>query len=304
MSVIRLASHRIELSNLDKELFPQDGISKGEVIDYYRHLAGTMLKHARGRLLTMKRFPDGIGRKGFIQQSRSRHFPAWIEGVNVKRMSGKGGRIEHVAGDSTATLVYLANQAVLEFHGWLSRRPRLAHPDRLIFDLDPPGEDFGAVIRGARRVRDLMEELGLCPHVMTTGSRGLHVVAPLDGKTGFDEARAAARAMARHLARQHPKELTVEQRKNKRRGRLYLDVMRNARGQTAVLPYSLRAKRGAPVATPLGWNELGRKGLDARTYRLGNLRRRLQEKGDPWASIERNRRSISTAMNKLEKLDD
>ncbi len=303
MSTVRIASHRIELSNLDKDLFPKDGISKGDVLDYYREVAVTMLKHARGRLLTMKRFPDGIGKQGFIQQSRSKHFPSWIEGVSVKRASGGGGRLEHVACDSAATLIYLANQAAIEFHGWLSRRPQLARPDRLVFDLDPPGRDFSAVIRGARLVRELMEALGLCPYVMTTGSRGLHVVAPLDAKSGFDEVRAAARAMARHLARRHPKELTVEQRKNKRRGRLYLDVMRNAYGQTAVLPYSLRARPGAPVATPLGWDELGRKGLDARSYHLGNLRRRLDAKGDSWASIGRQRRSISAAMRKLESLD-
>ena len=302
-SVRRIGSRSVELSNPEKLLFPDANITKAGVVDYYREVGATMRRHARGRPLTLQRFPDGIGRKGFIQQKRSGHFPGWIDSVRVKRVGGKGGSIEHVVCNDIASLVYLANQAVITFHGWLSRTRELSAPDRLIFDLDPPrAKGFRAVVRGARRVRTLMAEIGLTPYVMTTGSRGLHVVAPLDARSGFDDARKFAREMARYLARRYPKELTVEQRKEKRRGRLYLDVMRNSWGQTAVLPYSLRAKRGAPVATPLDWSELGRKGLGPRSYHLRNMRRRLSARSDPWADIDRHRSALGPARKKLKTL--
>ncbi|MDX1377072.1 MAG: non-homologous end-joining DNA ligase [Burkholderiales bacterium] len=303
MTAVRIGSRSIELSNLEKVLFPDAGITKGDVIEYYRAVADVMLAHARDRAVTLQRFPDGIGKKGFIQQKRSGHFPQWIDGVRVRRVGRKGGTIEHVVCNDQATLVYLAGQAVLTFHLWLSRTRRIDKPDRLIFDLDPPhGDDFAPVVQGARRVRDLMHALGLTPYVMTTGSSGLHVVAPLRAAHGFDEVRAFARAMADYLARRYPDALTVEQRKNKRRGRLYLDVMRNSWAQTSVAPYALRAKPGAPVATPLEWDELARPDIGAQRYTLANLRRRLGQRGDPWADIDRHRAGIGPARRALEAL--
>jgi bifunctional non-homologous end joining protein LigD len=207
--------------------------------------------------------------------------------------------------NNTATLVYLANQGVLTLHGWLSLADRPRHPDRLIFDLDPPDDDFAAVRYAARRVGELMEAIGLTPHVMTTGSRGLHVLAPLDAETHFDAVRDLARTMADHLAEQHPDRLTVEQRKDKRKDRLYLDVMRNAYGQTAVVPYSLRAKPGAPVATPLDWDELDRSDLGPRSYDLRSVHQRLAQKDDPWKNIRPHAASARLARERLEnKLGD
>ncbi|HSO06705.1 MAG TPA: non-homologous end-joining DNA ligase [Pelomicrobium sp.] len=301
MATLRIGSRSIELSNEDKPLFPDAGLTKGEVIDYYRDMAEAILRHGADRVITMQRFPDGIGKKGFIQQARADYFPDWIKGARLERVGEKGGKVEHVVLRHQADIVYLANQAVITFHGWLSRMKKVSRPDRLIFDLDPPhGDDFDAVVSGARRVRDLMKQLGMTPYVMTTGSRGVHVVAPLDAGAEFDDVRDFARAMADRLAARFPNELTVAQRKNKRRGRLYLDVMRNSWGQTAVLPYSLRAKPGAPVAAPLDWSELGRVG--PQSYHLGNVRRRLGAKDDPWADIDRHRCGLGPAREKLEKL--
>jgi bifunctional non-homologous end joining protein LigD len=300
---LRAGSHSIEISNPQKVLFPDAGITKADMAAYYRDVADVMLPHARDRALTMHRFPDGIAKQGFIQQKRSEHFPDWVDGVTVKRSGSKGGRIEHVVCNNQATLVYLADQAVITFHGWMSRTARIGNPDKLIFDLDPPhGGDFGAVIQGARRVRNLMQALGMTPYVMTTGSKGLHVVVALDARSGFDEVRDLARAMAGYLAARYPDELTVEQRKNKRRGRLYLDTMRNSWGQTAVLPYSLRAKPGAPAATPLEWDELSRKNIGPQRYTLRNMQRRLGQRGDPWANIYRHKQSSKAAREALHAL--
>ena len=191
MTILEIDSRDIELSNLDKLLFAGAGITKGELIDYYRDVARVLVPHARDRPLTLQRFPDGVDEHGFIQQ----------------------------------------------------RRPSL-----------------------------------------------------------FDDVRAVARAMAVHLAERHVDTLTVEQRKDQRRGRLYLDVSRNAWGQTGVLPYSVRAKPGAPVATPLDWNELERKDMSSQRYTLANLRRRLGQKADPWSAIDRHAANLANARAALVRL--
>lgn len=301
-SSLQFGPHVVRPSNTDKPFFPDAGITKGEVIDYYRRIADIALPHVVGRPLTLQRFPDGIGQDGFYQQERSDHFPDFVGTVRADR---KGpGTIDHATVENQASLVYLADQAVITFHAWLARRDRLRHPDRLVFDLDPPTDGFAAVRRGARWLRELLRDLGLTPYLMTTGSSGLHVVAPLDRSARFDEARAFARDAAELLVRRHPDALTTEQRKDRRGGRLYLDVMRNAYGQTSVMPYSLRAKPGAPVATPLDWDELDDGDLGPRSYTLRNLFRRLGQKDDPWAVIRRHGAAIATARTRLEELSD
>jgi bifunctional non-homologous end joining protein LigD len=262
-----------------------------------------MLPHLRNRPLALHRYPDGIGQSGFVQQKASGHFPDWIRTQRTPRAEEDGEAVEHVLCNDPATLVYLANQAVVSLHGWLSRSPRIRRPDRLVFDLDPADEDFGAVRQAARWVIGLMTQLGMNPHVMTTGSRGLHVVAPLRPDTDFDAARRLAVDMAKRLARQHPEQLTTEMRKSKRAGRIYLDVMRNAYGQTTVAPYSVRALPGAPVATPLDTEELADARLQPRRWHLRNVLRRLGQKDDPWARIGRHATALSTARRALRALD-
>jgi bifunctional non-homologous end joining protein LigD len=252
------------------------------------------------RFLTLQRFPGGLEEDGFYQQARDDYFPDFVEGQRADRVGG--GEVEHISVKNAAGLVYLANQNTLTFHAWLSRRDRPHHPDRMVIDLDPPDHDFGLVRDAARLAGDFLRELGLTPYVMTTGSRGLHVVVPLDRSAGFDAVRDFAARIADALAARHPDRLTAEQRKSKRRGRLYLDVMRNAYGQTAVMPYSLRARAGAPVATPLDWDELGNGELDAQTYHLGNLFRRLGQVEAPWAHMTRHAAGIDAASDALDKM--
>lgn len=296
---MRFGRYSVEVTHRDKVLFPDNGITKGDLVDYYRDIANTMLPHMKGRPLMMHRYPDGIGEEGFYQKEAPDHFPAWIKTVKVKAVQGK--TVNHVVCDNTATLVYLAQEATITPHVWLSREDRLDYPDKMIFDLDPPGDDFEVVRSTAFDFRELLEELELTAYVMTTGSRGLHVVVPLDRKTDFDEARTVARALARILEERKPQKLTTEQHKAKRKGRLFLDTNRNAYGQTGVAPYAVREKEGAPVATPLEWDELGDGSLGPRTYDMGNIFRRLGQKEDPWKDIFRHRQGMAKVKEELEK---
>lgn len=288
--------HEIALSSQDKVLFPRSGISKGDLVDYYRRIAPTALPHFRDRPLSMHRFPDGIGKDGFFQKDVPDYFPDWIDRIELAK---EGGTVTYAMANDAATLVYLANQGCITPHLALARADKPDHPDQLIFDLDPSGDDFARVQEAAGWVKALLDELELTSFVKTTGSKGLHVVVPLDRETPFDEARKVARAMAERLAEQHPEALTVEQRKDKRGGRVFLDYLRNAYGQTAVAPYAVRAIEGAPVATPLRWDEVGAGDLHPQKYTVANIFRRLAQIEDPWADIHRFRGSLGRVAERL-----
>lgn len=296
---ITVDGHEIELSNLDKILFPDSGITKGDLVDYYRRIAPVALPHWRGRPLSMHRFPDGIGEDGFFQKEVPGYFPDWIDRIELPKQDGT---VTYAVADNAATLVYLANQGCITPHLSLARRDKPDHPDRLIFDLDPSDDDFAKIQRAAKRVRALLDDLDMASFVQTSGSRGLHVVVPLDRSADFDEARTFARDAAERLVERYPQEFTVEQRKDKRGDRVFLDYLRNAYGQTSVAPYAVRAIEGAPVATPLRWSEAGAGDLDPRKYTLRNIFRRLSRIDDPWEQLPRRRYSISAAAKRLATL--
>jgi bifunctional non-homologous end joining protein LigD len=290
---------QVEVTNADKVLFPRDGITKGDLVGYYRQVADAMLPHVEDRPLSLQRFPEGIDRQGFFQQEASEHFPDWVRRASVPRKGG--GTVEHPVCDDADTLAYLANLGVVTLHTWTSRVAHLEQPDRVVFDLDPPDDSAVQRVRdAARRVRDLLQELGLVPFVQTSGSKGFHVVTPLRPSAGFDEVSALAADAAALLADRDPERLTVERRKAKRAGRLFIDTGRNGWGQTAVAPYSVRPKRGAPVATPIDWRELGR--TEPQSYTLSSVPRRLGRKQDPWRSMERQARPYGPARERLDRL--
>ena len=282
--MVRIGNRRIELSNENKVLFPAAGITKGEVVSYYRRIAKVMLPHLRDRPVSLQRFPDGIDADGFFQKNTPDYFPSWFRSV---RLSKQDGSVDYPVADTAASLVYLANQGTITLHAALARTARPRHPDRLVFDLDPPGDEFEPVQNAARRLRKALDELDLPSFVQTTGSRGLHVVVPLQGKQSFDRTREFALDLARELAQGFPGEMTVEQRKHKRGDRVFLDCLRNAYGQTAVAPYSLRARPGAPCATPLTWREALASDMRADRYGMKNIFRRLARTDDPWRGIGR-----------------
>jgi bifunctional non-homologous end joining protein LigD len=296
---LQFGPYTVETSNDDKLLFPESGISKADVVAYYRDISDLMLPHLEDRCLTLQRFPDGLGDDGFFQQHRSDHFPDFVACQALDTAAGDDV-IDHIVVNNAAALVYLADQATITFHGWLARASRPRRPDRVVFDLDPAGDDLDEVIDCARLLKEALELSGLVPYVMTTGSRGLHVVSPLSGEQAFDEVRKFARDVARATADRQPERFTTEQRKKARRGRLYIDVGRNAYGQTAVLPYSLRAIEGAPIATPLDWEELSGGDVSPRQYHIGNLRRRMAQKKDPFADFFKRKRGVSADRRKLD----
>jgi bifunctional non-homologous end joining protein LigD len=299
--VAEAAGRRVKLSNPEKVLFPAAGLTKADLVEYYERVAPVMLPHLAGRPLSLERYPDGIDAEGFMQKNASRYFPRWIRRA---RLAKQDGAVAHVVADDAPTLVYLANQACVSLHVGLSRTDRIDHPDRMVLDLDPSDQDFEKVRRAAKDARALLEEVGLVPFLQTTGSRGLHLWVPLDRSADFDEVRAFAAGVAEMLVARRPAELTTAQRKAKRGDRVLLDVARNAYGQTAVAPYSVRARPLAPVATPLEWAALDDPKLEPQRYTIKNLFRRLGRKGDPWAEIARHARGLKAAGERLTALAD
>jgi bifunctional non-homologous end joining protein LigD len=295
---VRVGRRTVGVSNPGKVLYPGDGITKGDLVDHYLRVAGRMLPHLRGRPVAMERYPDGIGGERIFQKDVPGHFPGWIDRVKVHK---EGGTLQQVVCEQAATLVYLANQACITPHVFLSRSDRLHHPDQLIFDLDPAGDDFERARRAALALRSLLEELALPSFPKTTGGKGIHVTVPLDRRADFDTVRRFARQVAAVLAARQPDRLTTEQHKQRRKGRLYLDVMRNAYAQTAVPPYAVRARPGATVATPLDWSEVEDRSLRPAAFTIGTVPARLED-ADPWKDLRRRGRSLSRAHRRLDAL--
>jgi bifunctional non-homologous end joining protein LigD len=294
---IRAGRRTVEISRPDKPLFP--GVTKADLARYYEAVADAMLPHLAGRPLNLERYPDGIEGQRIIQQRASDHFPDWISRVTVPK---EGGTVEHVVAAEPATLVYLANQAAITLHAWPSRADRLDRPDRLIVDLDPSDGTPADVRRAAIELGALLRDLGLEPFAMATGSRGYHVVVPLQRRLEFDAVRAFARDLARLAAERDPERLTVEQRKAKRGGRILLDVMRNAYAHTAVAPYAVRPRPGAPVATPLHWEELEDGELRPDRWTINAVLERLERDSDPWKDIGRAAKALGAARRRLDGL--
>ncbi|HSW72269.1 MAG TPA: non-homologous end-joining DNA ligase [Chlamydiales bacterium] len=287
----------VTVTNPDKILFPKSKITKGEFFEYHAKIAKKMLPWMKGRPVSMLRFPNGINGEVFYQKNVSEYFPKWIKTCSIKRQGLESIRM--VVCNDVDTLLYLANQ-VCTPHLWLSQSDKLNYPDRLIFDFDPPTkEGFPLVMKAALECRAFVEKkLGLKAFVMTTGSKGLHVVIPIKREYEFSEVRSFARKIALYMEKQNSDGYTTELNIKKRRGRLFLDYLRNSLAQTAVAPYAVRPIEGAPVATPIDWKEL-KRGLNSQSFTIKNV---LKRKKDPWKSLERSAVSLKTPMKKLESL--
>jgi bifunctional non-homologous end joining protein LigD len=281
----------VRLSHLDKVFFPDDGITKGDLVEYYRQMAPRIIPFTRDRPLVMHRFPEGIAGPRIVQQNVPRYFPDWVTRVEVIK---QGGTLRHVLADRPATLVYLANQGFIEFHVFLSRAGALDQPDQVVFDLDPPDQEgFALACRVAVDLRELLTgELELTSYVKTTGGKGLHVHVPIPPQEDFDTVRGFARELASVLASRSSADLTTEQRRGQREGRLYLDVMRNAYAQTVVAPYTVRARPGATVATPVHWTEVENGGFTPLRFTLRTMAAELSDREDPWADMGEHRPAL------------
>jgi len=299
MGEIAVGKRVIKTSNEDRVVYPRDGIVKGEVIDYYRQVAPHMIPHVRKRRLTMQRFQPNIDATPVFQKDMPGHFPDWIPRIEVPK---HGGTVTHVVCDNAETLVYLANQGCLTPHVGLQRVDKNEHPDQMVFDLDPPSDDFNIVRDVAFKARDLFKELALSPFLKTTGSRGLHLVLALDRKLEFEEVRSIAYAIAQEMVRRYPELVTTEMLKKNRGSRLFLDVNRNGTAQTAVPAFALRAIDGAPVAMPITWEELEDPKLNARSFHIKNAVQRMESIEDPWKGFAKSVRSLRAAAKRLPRV--
>jgi bifunctional non-homologous end joining protein LigD len=295
---IRAGRRTVEISRPDKVLFPPH-LNKADLAGYYERVSEAMLPHLKGRPLNYERFPDGIDGPRIFQQHASGHFPDWIRRVSVP---ARNGTVEHVVASDAATLVYLAGQACIAFHRWLSRSDSLERPDLLVIDLDPSVHELDEIRRAALTFGALLRELELEPWAMTTGSRGYHVVVPLQRRADFDAVRAFARDLAALAAAREPRTFTNEQRKAKREDKILIDIQRNGYAHTAVAPYSVRPRPGAPVATPLHWEELEDSSTRADRWTIDAVPRRLERDGDPWREIASHAQTLTAARKRLAEL--
>jgi len=300
MSTITVSGHRVTVSHADKTLYPDAGVTKGDVVGYYRTVADAMVPRVRGRPLTLKRFPDGIDGEGWFQKRAAEYFPDWLRVESIPQRGDGSSSLNYAICDDAATLVYLANQASLEFHIWTSTVDNLFHPDLLVLDLDPPpGVELATLRNATRRTRDLFRDIGLTPYLQATGGSGYHVVAPLDCSADFDTVRELAGSIGQYLATRHPDRLTTAHRKDDRGDRIFLDANRNGYAQTFIAPYSLRSRAGATAATPLGWSELDAAAPGDHTIRT--VPKRLARTSDPWQDMHRH---AATARSVRQRLDE
>jgi bifunctional non-homologous end joining protein LigD len=287
------------ITHPEKVLFPDDGITKGDVAAYYEAIAPLMLPHLRGRPVTMERYPAGIGKKGFWQKDVSKGFPSWLQRVEVPK---KDGVVHHPIITDVRSLLWITNQNTITQHVWTSRVPDLDHPDICVFDLDPSKDDPAAVRAAAIGLRDLLQELTLPSWIKTSGSKGFHIVVPLDGETSMGEVERFAHRVGKLLVSHAPDHLTQEFSKADRRGRIYVDTGRNGYSATFAAAYTIRAKRGAPVSAPCTWDEVERGTVAPGTFTLRNMSDRVAKVGDLWGDMRRRKRSLKRPIEKLRRL--
>jgi bifunctional non-homologous end joining protein LigD len=288
------------ITHPEKILFPDDGITKGELAEYYSSVALVMLPHLRRRPITMERYHRGIGAPGFFQKDVSKGFPEWLKRVEVPK---KDGTVHHPIANDARSLLWLANQNSITIHVWPSRTPNLYNPDICVFDLDPSHDDEFDLLRAAAlNVRDLLAELGLPSWIKTSGSKGFHIAVPLDGKSDFGTVARFAHHVGKILVERDPQHLTQEFSKADRGGRILVDTGRNGYSATFAATYTVRAKPGAPVSAPCTWEEVERGEVQPRSFTLRGMMQRVAAVGDLWADMLKRKRSLEKAIQRLRQM--
>lgn len=285
----------VVITHPEKVLFPDDGITKGELAEYYKAIAPVMLPHLRGRPVTMERFHKGIGEEGFFQKSVPKG-PEWLERVEVPK---KGGTVQHPLINDERALLWVANQNCITPHVWASRVPDLYHPDICVFDLDPLQDDPEVLRKSTLALRDLLSELSLTSWVKTTGSKGFHIVVPLDGKSDAGEVATFANAVGQLLVARNPKTLTLEFSKADRDGRIYVDTGRNHPPATFAATYAVRARTMAPVSAPCTWDEVESGAASPTAFTLRTMAKRIADVGDVWAVMHTKSQSLREPLQRV-----
>ena len=279
---LEIGGRKLTLTHLDKVYWPKDGYTKGDMIAYYRDVAALMLPYLKDRPLSLHRFPGGIGEKSFYQKDVEQA-PDWATIVPIESES-KGETVRFLVCQDEAALVYVANLGSIEIHPWNSRTRNLEYPDYLVIDLDPGGQSFDEVMDVARTARSVLEAIGAESLVKTSGATGLHVYVPLGAKYDYEQARTFARLVGHVIQARHSRITTLERVPGARKGKMYVDVYQNRRGQTLAAPYSIRPRDGAPVSAPLRWDEL-EPGLSPGSFTINTVRARLDRLGDLWGGV-------------------
>jgi bifunctional non-homologous end joining protein LigD len=271
----------VRLTHPHKVLYPDQGLTKRELAQYLEGVAKHMLPFATKHPLSLVRCPEGINDKCFFQKHLSAGMPKSFKTVTIREKNG--GKADYLYVEDVAGIVAAAQIGALELHVWGAPNDNLEHPDRLVFDLDPDeGVSFAEVKAAAGDLRSVLGAAGLQSFAMITGGKGIHVIAPLDGRNGWDEVKSFAAGLARSFAERDPDRFIATASKAKRKGRIFIDWLRNERGATAILPYSPRARKGAPVAVPVGWSELSRLKTAAAFDTVSVLKRLKSARRDPW----------------------
>jgi bifunctional non-homologous end joining protein LigD len=296
----RAVSTKAAISHPDKVLFPEDGITKGELAEYYESIAPIMLPHIHARPVTMERYPSGIGEKGFWQKDVSKGFPEWLTRVEVPK---KDGTVHHPLINDARSLLWMANQNTITPHVWVSRVPKLHTPDVCVFDLDPSHDNEPEVLRAAAlALRDLLSGLGLPSWVKTSGSKGFHILVSLDGTSRTGEVARFAHTVGALLVARDPHHLTQEFSKADRGGRILVDTGRNGYSATFAAAYAVRAKPGAPVSAPCTWEEIERAEVGPQTFTLPTMRARVEHVGDLWSAIRTQQKPLEPAVARLRSI--
>jgi len=282
------------ITHPEKVLFPADCITKAELANYYEFIAPIMLPHIRNRPVTMERYHRGIAEAGFFQKDVSKGFPPWLKRVEVPK---HGGTVHHPLVTDTRSLIWMANQNSITPHVWSSRVPHLFQPDLCVFDLDPANDtEVPRVCAASLKLRDLLAEIGLPSWIKTSGSKGFHIVVPLDKKADFGTVFQFANRVGKILVSRDPANLTREFSKADRGGRILVDTGRNGYSATFACAYAVRAKPGAPVSAPCTWEEVESMKVGPRTFTLRNMPDRIAQAGDLWSDMLRKRRSLTKAI--------
>jgi bifunctional non-homologous end joining protein LigD len=298
--VLRRGRRVLKLSNLDKPFWPEEGITKGDLLAYYRDVAGALVPHLRQRPFTMKRYPDGWEGKSFFQKQAPSHMPEWIDRAPFPASTREGEKkvIDYALLDDELALLWAVNMGCIDMHAWASRADRPERPDWVMFDLDPSeGSSFGEVIEVAKLVRQALDALDLESVPKTSGSRGIHVLVPIARRHDFAKVREFAGIVAGALARAHPGLVTTEWTKAKRKGVL-VDANQNGPGKTTASVYSVRPRAGAPVSTPLRWDEV-EKGLDPAAFTMDVVLERVGRDGDLFARVLDGGQFLGAALRRL-----
>ena len=296
---IKVGRYSVDITHPDKILFGKSGLTKQDLVDYYFAIAPIMMPHIDDRPISMQRFPQGIAKEGFYQKDASDYFPKWITRIPIGKQ--EGGKVDYVVIDKPATLIYLANQNCITPHVWLSKTDNIHKPDRMIFDLDPAESlSFADIQDVAKKLKTILDDLELPTLCMLTGSRGAHIVVPLKSVHTFDEVRDFAHDIAKLLAQQFPKLITIDVHKTKRGKRVFIDWLRNGFGATAVAPYAVRARENAPIAMPVTWKELLSPKMISQKYTIKNVMKRINKVGDMWHDMNKYAVSLTKARKKLD----